>query len=137
MFRTVLAACVVMAAMTTAPAMAEAPARCEATSFRVYFGQGQTTLDDTTLQMLEIAERNMADCDYAELHVVMDGANPQTRARGAAIMAALDEDAWDVARVEQRAPTQRISQAPEFAEVVMSPTPMRVGEPLRDPNAGV
>jgi hypothetical protein len=137
MFRTALAACVAAAAMTTAPAMAETPARCEATSVRVYFGQGQTTLDDTTLQMLEIAERNMADCDYTELHVVMDGAHPQARARGAAILAALDEEAWDVARVEQRAPTQRISQAPDFAEVVMSPTPLNMGAPLRDPNAGV
>lgn len=117
--------------------MAETPARCEAISFRVYFGQGQTTLDDTTMQMLDIAERNMADCDYTELRVVMDGANPQSRARGAAILAALDEEAWDVARVEQIAPTQRISQAPEFAQVVMSPTPLNVGEPLRDPNAGV
>ena len=137
MFRTILAACVAASALTIAPAMAETPARCEAISFRVYFGQGQTTLDETTMQMLEIAERNMADCDYSELHVVMDGANPQSRARGAAIMAALDEEAWDVARVEQRAPTQRISQAPDFAEVVMSPTPLRVGELLRDPNAGV
>lgn len=137
MFRTALAACVAAAAMTIAPAMAQTPARCEATSFRVYFGQGQTALDETTMQMLELAERNMADCDYTELHVVMDGANPQARARGAAILAALDEEAWDVARVEQRAPAQRISQAPEYAEVVMSPTPLRVGEPLRDPNAGV
>lgn len=137
MFRSVLAACVAAAALTTAPAMAEAPARCEATSVRVYFGQGQTALDDTTLQMLDIAARNMADCDYAELHVVMDGSTPQARARGAAIMAALDEDAWDVARIEQRAPTQRVSYAPDFAEVVMSPTPVRRGEPLRDPNAGV
>lgn len=137
MFRSVLAACVAAAALTTAPAMAEAPARCEATSVRVYFGQGQTALDDTTLQMLDIAARNMADCDYAELHVVMDGSNPQARARGAAIMAALDEEAWDVARIEQRAPTQRVSHAPDFAEVVMSPTPVRMGEPLRDPNAGV
>ena len=137
MFRTLLAACVAASTLTIMPAMAEAPARCEATSFRVYFGQGQTALDATTMQMLEIAERNMADCDYTELHVVMDGANPQSRARGAAIMAALDEEAWDVARVEQRAPTQRIVYAPDFAEVVMSPTPVRVGEPLRDPNTGV
>lgn len=137
MFRTALAACVAAAAMTTAPAMAETPARCEAISVRVYFGQGQTTLDETTMQMLEIAERNMADCEYTELRVVMDGANPQSRGRGAAILAALDEEAWDVARVEQIAPTQRISQAPEFAQVVMSPTPLRTGEPLRDPNAGV
>ncbi len=137
MFRTTLAACVAAAAMTIAPAMAEAPARCEAISFRVYFGQGQTTLDETTMQMLEIAERDMADCDYTELHVVMDGASPQARARSAAILAALDEEAWDVSRVEQRAATQRISQAPEYAEVVMSPTPVRMGEPLRDPNAGV
>lgn len=137
MFRTVLAACVAASALMIAPAMAEAPARCEATSFRVYFGQGQAALDDTTMQMLEIAERNMADCDYAELHVVMDGANPQSRARGAAIMAALDEDAWDVARIEQRSPTQRIAYAPDFAEIVMSPMPVRAGEPLRDPNAGV
>ncbi|UPT63785.1 MAG: hypothetical protein M0D54_04355 [Hyphomonadaceae bacterium JAD_PAG50586_4] len=79
----------------------------------------------------------MAECDYTELHVVMDGANPQAHARGAAILAALDEEAWDVARVEQRAPTQRISQAPDYAEVVMSPTPLNVGEPLRDPTAGV
>ena len=137
MFRIVLAACVATSALTIAPAMAEAPARCEATSFRVYFGQGQTTLDETTMQMLALAERNMADCDYTELHVVMDGANPQARARGEAIMAALDEEAWDVARIEQRAPTQRVSYAPDFAEIVMSPTPVRVGEPLRDPNAGV
>ncbi len=137
MFRTALAACVAVAALTIAPAMAQAPARCETTSVRVYFGQGQTALDETTMQMLELAERNMADCDYTELHVVMDGANPQSRARGAAIMAALDEEAWDVARVEQRAPTQRISQAPAFAEVVMSPTPVNMGAPPRDPNAGV
>jgi hypothetical protein len=137
MFRTALAACAAAAVMTIAPAMAQAPARCEATSVRVYFGQGQSTLDETTMEMLAIAERNMADCDYTELHVVMDGANPQSRARGAAVLAALDEEAWDVARVEQRASTQRISQAPEYAEVVMSPTPVRMGDPLRDPNAGV
>jgi hypothetical protein len=137
MFRTALAACAAAAVMTIAPAMAQAPARCEATSIRVYFGQGQSTLDETTMEMLAIAERNMADCDYTELHVVMDGANPQSRARGAAVLAALDEEAWDVARVEQRASTQRISQAPEYAEVVMSPTPVRMGDPLRDPNAGV
>jgi len=137
MFRTALAACAAAAVMTIAPAMAQAPARCEATSIRVYFAQGQSTLDETTMEMLAIAERNMADCDYTELHVVMDGANPQSRARGAAVLAALDEEAWDVARVEQRASTQRISQAPEYAEVVMSPTPVRMGDPLRDPNAGV
>ena len=137
MFRTALAACAAAAVMTIAPAMAQAPARCEATSIRVYFGQGQSTLDETTMEMLAIAERNMADCDYTELHVVMDGANPQSRARGAAVLAALDEEAWDVARVEQRASSQRISQAPEYAEVVMSPTPVRMGDPLRDPNAGV
>ncbi|MFO0203349.1 MAG: hypothetical protein ACK528_09500 [Alphaproteobacteria bacterium] len=137
MFRTALAACAAAAVMTIAPAMAQAPARCEATSVRVYFGQGQSTLDETTMEMLAIAERNMADCEYTELHVVMDGANPQSRARGAAVLAALDEEAWDVARVEQRASTQRISQAPEYAEVVMSPTPVRMGDPLRDPNAGV
>lgn len=137
MFRTALAACVAAAAMSIAPAMAEAPARCEAMSFRVYFGQGQTALDDTTMQMLELAESNLADCEYAELHVVMDGANPHARARGEAIMAALDEQAWDVARIERRAPTQRVAYAPDFAEVVMSPTPVRMGEELRDPNAGV
>jgi hypothetical protein len=120
------------------PAFADdANQRCAAQSFRIYFQHGSATLDDTAMQMLDAAERSVADCDYAELHVAVDASSPQARARANAIRAAADGRAWNEVRVSQNSAIRDVSFGPEFAEVQMTIEATPAGEPLRDmPAAG-
>jgi hypothetical protein len=121
-----------------ASAAAQTAPRCEDTTFRVYFSGGSTALDAEALRVLEIAERNVADCAYAELHVRVNG--PRAYRRGQAILAAADSRVWDVARVEQRVGVQdvSISDGPQYAEVVMTPNRLPAGAPVpRETDAGV
>ena len=84
--RSVLLSCALLVAGAAAPAMAdEANGQCQATSFRVYFQHGSAALDETGVQMLNVAERAVAACDYAELHVSVDASHPLAVARGQAM----------------------------------------------------
>lgn len=126
-------------AATAAPVFAEPAqdARCEATSFRVYFGHNSAALDQTTREMLDVAERNMAGCEYAELRVSVDANSAYAQQRANAIRAAANDRSWDAVRVEPRSGAQRASFGPEYAEVTMTferstDTPA----PLTNPNIG-
>lgn len=119
--RSALFACAALAA-ATAPAFAQqAPARCAETSFRVYFAQDSASLDATTPEILDIAARNMEGCDYREIRVALDRANPLSMQRGRAIAAALDEQWFDATHFTPRAMNQRASFGPAYAEVTLSP----------------
>jgi hypothetical protein len=123
-------------AMIVAPAVsAETPARCEATSFRVYFSHDSAALDSVASEMLQTAARNVADCDYAELRVRVDGR--YAAQRGEAIRTAASAGDWNAVRVE-RANTQRVAynNGPDYAEVTMTPERGNSGEPVRN-DAGV
>lgn len=126
MFRTALIACASMSiAAFAAPALAETSAQdgaCEATSFRVYFREGSAELDSTARQMMDVAERQIAACSYAELRVTVDASSPVAAERAQAIAAAAAGRSWDATRIEPRMmSTQRASYGPEYAEVVMTP----------------
>lgn len=133
--RSAILACAATFAVA-APVQADAPARCEPTNFRVYFGHGSATLDATTIEILDAAERNVAGCSYAELRVALDASSPEALARGNAIAAAAADRAWDAVRLESRPQTQSMLQgdAPEYAEVVMTPERSTApSRPLRGP----
>lgn len=120
--RSALFACA--AAMVVAsPAVAEtASPGCAETSFRVYFQPGSASLDEDVARMLDVAARNVAQCDYAELRVSVDVSSPYAAARGRAIEAAANERDWDAVRITPRAMTHRASfGGPEYAEVTMTP----------------
>lgn len=136
--RSAMFACAATLFAVAQPAFADAaPERCDATSFRIYFQHGAATLDETAMQMLDAAERSVADCGYSELHVAVDASSPQARARAEAIRAAADGRGWNAVRVSQMASTRDVSYGPEYAEVLMTPEVMPAGEPLRDmPAAG-
>ena len=128
-----LASATAICAAMLAPASADtslASARCDEANFRIYFAPEEARLDPVAVQALRLAERGVADCGYAELHVLVDASASKARERGAAIVAAADARAWNVVRVERRAPMQRVSAGPDFAEVVMTPRVMPAGEPL-------
>jgi len=113
-----------MAAASTA-ALADPPAApCGETSFRIYFAAESAALDATALEMITAAERSVATCRYAELHVAVDAANGIGAQRGAAILAALDGRAWDVAQVEPRNLRRVSSGGPAYAEVLITPRVM-------------
>lgn len=138
MLRSTLFACAAMFAML-APANAEQQnARCEDMSFRVYFAHGSAQLDDTAMQMLALAERNVAGCAYAELHVAFNASAPLANERGRAILAAADGRAWNVTRVE-RMQMQRasMSSSPDFAQVTMSSRVMPVAPQTTTSDVGV
>ena len=121
-----------------ASASAQTAPRCAEANFRVYFSQDSAALDADARRVLEIAERNVADCAYAELRVRVSG--PRAYQRGQAILAAADSRAWDVARVEQRARVRDVSFSggPEYADVVMTPNRLPAGAPvLPERDAGV
>ena len=139
MFRTMFA-CAAMFAAAAAPAFAdEAPARCEAMNVRVYFAQGSATLNDAAREMLDAAERQVADCAYAELHVAADTSTRTGRARAEAIQTALDGRAWNATYVASRGMMQRASYAsgPDFVEVTLSPEPLTLQAPAPRTEAGV
>jgi hypothetical protein len=139
--RSALFACAAaMIAASATPAFAETPAaRCEDTSFRIYFSHGAASLDETAMQMLSAAERNVAGCAYAELHVTLDASSPRAHARGEAIMAAASGRAWDAVRIEPRSGLQRAAYdaAPDYAEVTMSPNATSAAPIARTTDAGV
>jgi len=120
------------AAAIFSPAVAQtAPAeQCHEANLRIYFAQGETALNDEAVDVLRRAEERVDACDYVELRVLMDGDAPHARARGDAILAAADGRSWDVARVEQREGALAAAPGPEFAEVVMAPRALPVGEEL-------
>lgn len=122
MLRTLVCAAA-FAAIAAAPALAqtESAARCDAADFRIYFAHGSAALDRDALQMLAAAERQVADCAYAELRVSVDG--PMARQRADAIYAAADGRGWDGVRVTRNAMAHRASYGPEFAQVTLSPEP--------------
>lgn len=134
--RSVLIAGAMIAAAT--PALAEAPeqAICSETTFRIYFRGDSAELDRAALQMMDIAERNVAGCARAELHVAIDASSPYAAERGAAILAAADGRAWDEARVTPSAMMRRASMGPDYAEVTMTPHPRAVA-PTQRGSAGV
>lgn len=131
----IFAAATTMMAAAAAPAMAETPdAACEATTFRVYFHDGATQLDPLALQTIEIAERNVATCGYAELRVTVDASHPLASERAEAIRTATAGRSWDVVRVEPRTMTQRVAMSggPSYAEITMTPEP----SPMRETQPG-
>lgn len=137
--RTALFACAAMFAVA-APASAEdTSARCEAMNVRVYFGHGSATLNDAAREMLDVAERRVANCSYAELHVAADGSTRLGAARAEAIRAALNDRAWNATYVAQGEMMQPAAYAsgPDFVEVTMSPTPMTPTAPAPRNEAGV
>ena len=89
--------------------------------------------------MIAAAERNVAECEYAELHVAVDASNPRAAARGRAILAATRARAWNVRAVEAMPMARDVSfgGSPEFAEVLMTPRVVPVGAPVRDAETGV
>lgn len=127
-----LASAVAVAAAVLAPASADtaAAARCEEATLRIYFAHGDAALSPAAEQALRAAERGVADCPYAEMRVLVDAGAPRAHERGQAILNAADSRRWDVARIERRAPLQRVSAGPDFAEVLMSPNALPVGEAL-------
>lgn len=137
--RSALFACAAICA--TATAFAEAPAQtpCDQMSFRVYFSHGSAALDPSTRQMLRVAERNMAQCDYAAIRVAVDPSSSLSRQRGRAILAAANDRHWNDSRIEARSMMQRASanNGPEYAQVTMAPRPLPVGQPLPATEAGV
>jgi len=126
----VLASGAALAAAIFSPASAETSAQhCDEANLRIYFAQGETTLNAEAENVLRVAEQQVAQCDYAELRVLLDAAAPHARERGEAIVAAADGRAWDVARVERR-DGAAAAPGPDYAEVVMTPRALPVGEEL-------
>lgn len=128
--RSVLFVCAAAMIGVAASATAQTAPRCADTNFRLYFTEDSTALGAEARRTLEIAERNVADCAYAELRVRVDG--PRAYQRGQAVLAAADGRVWDVARVEQRARSQRavLGAGPDYAEVVMTPNRLPAGAPV-------
>lgn len=119
--RSALLASAMMAA-TFAPAAAETTDdSCAPANFRIYFAEGAATLDATALQMLQVAERSVASCDYAELRVTLDASEPLAAERVAAIRAATEGRAWDSVQVDARWSTQQVAMGPAYAEMRVSP----------------
>jgi hypothetical protein len=134
--RSVLFACGVLAVVS--PAAGQANAVCEDANFRIYFSHDSDALDADGQRMLDVAERSVAGCAYAELHVRVDGAH--ARQRGQAIVAASAGRSWDVARVEQRvarAEPVSLGDGPDYAEVVMTPNHLPAGAPPIEDDADI
>jgi hypothetical protein len=131
MLRTSLLAAAALAGIAAAPALAQTSAeRCGAADFRIYFAHGSATLDRDARAMLAAAERQVADCDYAELRVAVSGSRAQERA--AAIRAAADSRSWDAVRVMRSELNHEASYGPEFAQVTLSPERGEDGAPLTE-----
>lgn len=122
----VLASAVAVSTAMFAPAAADT-AQCGETNLRIYFAQDETALNQDAVQVLQRAERQVAECPYAELRVMLDASAPHARERGEAIVAAADGRAWDVARVERG---EAAGAGPVYAEVLMTPRMLPVGEEL-------
>lgn len=128
MFSKFFAAAAAAAALSATAAYADiAPQRttCEATSFRVYFEPGATTLNDDAQTLIAAAARDVAGC--ADVNVAMTPANnPGSQAnqmRSAAIAAEMREHGIDV---EMAMPhmvrfTNAAAAGPAYIEVRMTP----------------
>lgn len=145
MFRAALLACAVVAMAAAAqPVAADTPqneqtsAQCEEMNLRVYFAHGSAALDPMGREMLQVAERHVAACPYAEMHVRVDVSEPYAQARGQAIMAAAHERTWNVAHIEPQGGMRAasLSSGPDFAEVLMTPRVMPPAPQLTDRNVG-
>src|SRR5262249_54085446 len=141
MFRAALLACAAVAmAVAAQPVAADTPAsaQCEEMNLRVYFAHGSAALDPMAREMLNVAERHVGACPYAEMHVRVDVSEPYAQARGQAIMAAAHGRAWNVARVEPQGGMRAasLSSGPDFAEVLMTPRVMPPAPQLTDRNVG-
>jgi hypothetical protein len=129
--RSTLLACAAFA--IAAPfAGADTPAaQCAETSFHVYFAPGSATLNPAARDTIAAAERNLAACDYAELHVAVDSATSLSARRGQAILAALDGREWNVAQIERGGVRHvSLSAGPDYAEVVLTPRVLPARAPL-------
>lgn len=110
----------VLSSVAAAQAENEAAPGCDETTFRVYFQHDSAALHPGVEQMLDVASRGVAQCEYAELRVVVDASSPFAAARADAIQAAVDGRDWDAVRVEPRT-VHLASGGPDYAEVTMTP----------------
>lgn len=136
LLRSALCAAATAIACVSAPALADTnAARCEETSFRIYFSEDSAALDAMTADMLRAAARSVADCEYRELRVALDASSPYAAQRSAAI-GALAGAEWDSTHIEARR-SARDNAGPDYAEVLMTPTPSTTPpQPLPNP-AGI
>lgn len=122
MFRSFGVVCAaVLSSVAVAQAETIAAPGCAETTFRVYFQHDSAALDPSVDQMLDVASRGVAQCEYAELRVTVDTSSPLAQARANAIEAAADGRAWDAVRVEPRTVHRATSGGPDYAEVTMTP----------------
>lgn len=140
--RSAMFACAAMIATAGAAAANDTPdmAQCQEMSFRIYFAPGSATLDETARETLAVAERQVADCSYAEMRVSLDASNPHAAERAQAITAAANDRTWDAVHVTARPMMQRANFAgPDYAEVTMSPTQTAPTQtaPLSPPAVGI
>jgi hypothetical protein len=136
---TIIATLLAGAAMSaTAQPADPIPAPCgDEMNLRVYFAPGSSTLDPVATEMIDAAERQMAQCDYIELHVMVTP-TALSRSRGQAILAAADRQVWDVARVDPMPLNHRVAaHAPDYIEVAMTTyvMPAEQLEDLQEPPA--
>lgn len=110
----------VLSSVAVAQAETAAAPGCAETTFRVYFQHDSAALDPAVSQMLDVASRNVAQCDYAELRVTVDASSRFAAQRAEAIETAAAGREWDAVRVEPRT-MHRVSSGPDYAEVTMSP----------------
>lgn len=122
MFRTFAAVCVaVLSSVAVAQAETASAPGCAETTFRVYFQHDSAALDPAVAQMLDVASRGVAQCDYAELRVTVDASSQFAAQRADAIEAAANGRAWDAVRIEPRMTHRASAGGPEYAEVTMTP----------------
>jgi CRISPR/Cas system-associated protein Csx1 len=111
-----------LAAPAAAESLAVASARCEATSFRIYFAHGASTLTPAALETIEAAARSVAGCAYTELHVAVDASGPYAARRAAAIRTVAEARGWDAVRIAPRS-FVNVGSSPDYAEVEITPNP--------------
>ncbi len=122
MFRSFAVVCAaVLSSVAVAHAEPANTAGCAETTFRVYFQHDAAALNSDVADMLDVASRGVAQCDYAELRVTVDASSPYAAQRAEAIEAAADGRAWDAVRVEPRMTHRASAGGPEYAEVTMTP----------------
>ncbi len=140
--RSAMFACAALFAVAAPAAADDAPnmTQCQEMSFRIYFAPGSATLDEAARETLAVAERQVADCSYAEMRVSLDASNPNATQRAHAIRTAANDRTWDAVHVTARPMMQRANFAgPDYAEVTMSPTrtaPTQTA-PLTPPAVGI
>src|SRR5262245_18424836 len=114
MFRVAAFACAATLMAATAPASADDASVCEATNVRVYFEHGSDALSPAAMDTLNAASRMMRGCAHKEIRVAVDASSVRSAARGRAVMAAMRDRGWNVARVEaQMAMSVAYASSPE------------------------